>query len=246
MSTRFRVPDINWHLRNLCKRTFYNIWSGFNPYVSIKGINIPINRNFSIPMLESLREKTYEYGELNIIEKTLNKTDLVLEFGTGLGLISAFCAKKIGTDHVFTIEANKNLKKQIEKLYHLNNIQPNIEFGLAGLSNNNVTFYYEPKDIWSSSTLKLSTTSKTVSVKEINCNDLLKKLKPNYLIMDIEGGEYLLLPKLNLDSVNKLQIELHSKLIGDAKIDELKIFLGKNNFKLDTELSGNEQYFFYK
>jgi len=73
-----------------------------------------------------------------------------MEIGTGLGLLSSYCAKQIGEDKVFTFEANPALEQTIKTNYALNHVAPKLEMGLIGDSPGFSTFYVGKK-FWSSS-----------------------------------------------------------------------------------------------
>lgn len=197
-------------------------------------------------MLSSLAKKTYEKGEISILQQTVEASDIILELGTGVGLTSAYCATITGSDHVTTIEANINLKPFIQKLYTRNKVNPSLRFGVAGVETGEVTFYTEPNDIWSSSLLPVSPRGLLLQVNKINCNELLSSLRPSYLIMDIEGGEFDLIPSLDMTHISKIQIEIHAKLLGAEKAEILIDLLRDRGFTLHNELSDEEQYYFYR
>lgn len=240
------LKKIKWHFSRKSKTAFYFLRFLIHPFVIIKGIKIPVDTNWSYPMLKALYGKEYEGGEINILAGTLEKKDRVLEIGTGLGFISAFCAKKIGEKNVMTFEANPFLEKRIRKLYQINNVSPNLRMALASTMNGYMDFFFEPIDIWSSSAIKLSQTSQLISVESVDINEVIKGFNPNYLIIDIEGAEYELLPKIDLKSINKIQIELHKKLIGDDKIEYLINYLRKEGFSVIEEFTASEQFYFLR
>jgi FkbM family methyltransferase len=197
-------------------------------------------------MKESLWKLNYEGGELEIVSKTLNPEDIILELGTGLGLLSAYVAKKIGDQNVYTFEANSQLKDRIELLYQMNNVHPNIEFKILDKGNGFEKFYVEPNDIWSSSKLGISKTSKLISIEKLDINEFIKKYQPTYLIMDIEGAEADLIPHIQFESIKKIQVEIHTKFIGSNQTQNLIEILEKNGFRLNMEHSREEQYYFHK
>jgi hypothetical protein len=109
-----------------------------------------------------------------------------------------------------------------------------------------VKFYVEPNNIWASSLLKLSETSIELNLETIDINQVIREYHPNYLIMDIEGAEYDLLPLVDFSGINKLQIELHKKFLVSEKIDFLISILNKNELFEVKYLLTDEQYFFKK
>jgi len=48
----------------------------------------------------------YERKEATIVSQRLTADDVVLEIGAGIGFLSAYCAKRIGSERVFAYDAN--------------------------------------------------------------------------------------------------------------------------------------------
>src|SRR2546425_11253511 len=79
----------------------------------------------ALPILSPQVERTvsrgrYEQDEFRLIEQVLSPGDVVLEVGAGLGLVSAYCAKRLGSSRVFAYEANPDLEACIRETYSLN------------------------------------------------------------------------------------------------------------------------------
>ena len=240
------LRKLRWHISRKLNSFWYYIRFSFYPYTKIAYIKIPVNKNWSYSLLKALYKKDYEGGELVILHSVLDKNDKVLELGTGLGLLSAYTAKTIGSDNILTYEANRLLEDSIKKLYTINKVNPRLVIALASHQAGKVKFYAERNDIWSSSTLKLTNTSHEYIVESIDINVVINEFKPNFLLIDIEGAEYDLLPKLDLSNINKLLIELHKKYLGKVKVEHLVRLLEEKGFVCDTNLSREEQYYFYK
>jgi FkbM family methyltransferase len=195
-------------------------------------------------MTDFLLRGEYESGELNIVSHTLSADDIVLEIGTGLGLLSAYCAKKIGDQRVSTVEANPNIRSIIEHTYALNLVSPKLTFAVASTQTQTTRFYTEPNDLWGSSLHKNSTTSVATDIQAIDINELIHKHSPTYLIMDVEGSEKELIPHISWHTIRKLQIELHGKFIGNQEVDKLIEHLDSCGFVFNKCLSSGEQYYF--
>jgi len=240
------TEKLRWHFNRKLYSIIYFLRFYFYPYAAIAGIKIPVNYNWSFPMLKALFNKDYEGGELHIIKQTIEPNDRIVEIGTGLGLISAYCAKKIGNERVKTFEANPLLEKRIMKLYRMNKVNPDLNIALVSDKEDRIKFYAEPKNIWASSLLKLSESAVEMTLKTVNINEIISAFNPNYLIIDIEGAEYDLLPMIDFSNINKLQIELHKKFFGKEKIDFLITLLNKKGLFEVKSLSSDEQYFFKK
>jgi FkbM family methyltransferase len=189
----------------------------------------------------------YELQEISILSKTLDSKDVVLEIGAGMGFISVFCSKKIGSNSVFAYEANPEMIPLIEKNYLLNNVSPVINNVILDKENGVVDFYVE-SNFYSSSTIQRNNNAVKLRINSRNINNELKFIKPNFLIIDIEGGEVELMNNIlfHENSINKILIEVHPRIVGEEKINSIIQKLFTHNFLLDTDISGKGVLFFYR
>ena len=122
--------------------------------INIDGIKLIIDKSYFSPhMLEVLYNETYESKERRAMEQYITSDDNVLELGAGVGYISTAVAKKIGSERIFTYEANPHLIPIIQKNYALNNVNPTIIHGILGEKDGSASFYLG-RDFWKSSTVK--------------------------------------------------------------------------------------------
>ena len=119
----------------------------------------------------------YENSELEIVRSQLTSADTVMELGTGLGLISTFCAKRIPSDRVFTFEANPALEPHIRRTYRLNRVRPRLEMCLVGSRNGRRAFHVHD-DFWASTTVSFYSRTKTIIVPVTSFNDEVRPIQP--------------------------------------------------------------------
>ncbi len=232
-----RVSDaFAWRSRRLLQYARVRFMSWCNPEVIIAGVSIPLTKCISDNVREAMFNGGYEAAELRTIEATLSADDLVLEIGTGIGLISTYCAKRIGSDRVFTFEANPALEPYIRGVYARNGVSPALQICILGQGDGEETFYVH-SDFWSSSVYQRSANSRRVSIPRKDLNQAIAQLRPTLLIMDIEGGESDLFKFINLDGIRKISIELHTSIIGKARVDEILALLAQRGFEIDWRYS---------
>ena len=205
------------------------------PIVEIEGVRIYRGSGLTVPVLEALDERRYEKPETRITLHALRSGDTVLELGTGLGFISSLCARKVGDGNVHSFEANPALERIIKRNYWLNRVSPSLNICLLGEENGSVTFYVM-KNFWSSSTIQ-GYRAKPIQVPTRRFNDELERLRPNFLIIDIEGGEHDLIHYARLDGVEKVCIELHPHLLGEEAVAEVEAFFLGQGFQEDLSVS---------
>jgi len=213
--------------------------------VTIAGIEIPISDRISGEALKHIYMGSYENHEVKLVKSQLQQDDIVMEVGTGLGLISSYCAQKIGSDRVFTYEANPALEADIRHAYTLNKVDPKLEICLLGEQPGEQTFYVG-KEFWSSSIIKRDADFQMINVPVKSFNQEVRKINPTFLIIDIEGGEYELLKYADFHNVRKLIIELHERVIGKDKIKFVKSKLKAAGFRVVKKISYKEELFWQR
>lgn len=178
----------------------------------------------------------YESAELRTIKNNLSREDRVLEIGTGIGLISTYCAKRIGSDRVFTFEANPELEPYIKAVYARNEVSPTLNICILGAGAGETSFYVH-HDFWSSSVYQRSEKTRKLSVPRQDLNETIARLRPTFLIMDIEGGESDLFKIIELNGIMKIAVELHTSIIGKNRVDDICAQLAEQGFVIDWRYS---------
>lgn len=210
--------------------------------VDIKGVKIKLPKVASDTVRDVIHRGLYEARELDIVSRKLSHDDVVMEIGTGLGLLSSYCAQKIGSDKVFTFEANPNLEKAIIDNYTLNQVSPSLEMCLVGRQNG-VRQFYVGDNFWSSSIFDKPQGAKPISVPVISFNDKVREINPSFLLLDIEGGECELVQYAEFHNIQKMMIEIHDWILSTEQIDFVQQTLIEKGFSM-VEKSGEGEYYF--
>lgn len=217
--------------------------------VKVNGIKIFVSNNIQGDILRTVYVGTYEKYELGIVKSCLSSNDVVLELGAGIGLISSYCAKQIGSDRVFAYEANPKLESDIRRNYQLNDVSPNLEMCILGEKSGEETFYIH-NDFWSSSIVsansdnqKIDEINVKVNVKVRSFNKVISIIKPTFLIIDIEGGEYDLFKYADLSNIKKICLELHNDILGKEKTKFVLFKLAEWGFLIDEKVSKKRELF---
>jgi FkbM family methyltransferase len=214
--------------------------------VRIGGIAIRLNPGMGAAAVTYMLDGRYEKPERRILEHALTADDRVLELGTGVGYLSALCARKIGNDRVVTFEANPLLRPLIEETYSINNVSPRVEFYMLGERAGETDFYVND-EFWSSSTIsRRKKRERCIKIPVRALNEALASYKPNFLVIDIEGGEKDLIRYMNVDGVNKICIELHPWAIGKESESEVRNFFKAHGFREDPAVSDDEHVLFLR
>jgi FkbM family methyltransferase len=228
-------------------RTFRGAWRMARrvPTVEISGVQISINREFSSKVLAALYFGNYEEGDAKMISEKIAETDVVLEFGGGLGFVSTLCAKRIGSERVFCYEANPAMIQVIRATYKLNGVAPTLTQGLLG-DNDGEAELFVGEHFDGASAVPCLADAKKVQVPAFAINPVIRRLRPTFLIMDIEGGERDLVPAIDFSGIQKMILELHPRRIGDKGMRRVRQCLTSAGFTVDTRLSGEKILFLEK
>lgn len=235
-----------WFLR-LFRSGYYNVRYRLNKWKKIHGVLFPVRLSYGYSVLRFIDNGQYESGEIDIISNTLASGDKVLEMGTGLGFISAFCAKKIGSPNVYTFEANPSLERNIKQLYSKNHVDPHLEFAILGKEEGKTVFYTNRNSLLASSlTNTPGADMQLVEIPVKRLNEVIKRIKPTYLIMDIEGGEYEIFEAIDFQTITKIQFELHPEVLGPDKVSRIFKKLGDCSFIRDKSFASRDNYYFFR
>jgi FkbM family methyltransferase len=207
--------------------------------ITIEGIRIRVGRHMSRRVERSLTKGMYEREELQLIGTVLSPSDVVLEVGAGLGLVSAYCAKQVGSGRVFAFEADPDLEPCIRETYMLNGVEPTLEMCAVGPRAGRVILYRD-KHLVSSSVVRRLVGTRPVEVPGKALNYVVEKVHPTLLVIDAEGAERNLFDGALLPGVTKIVLELHEHILGWDGADRVTGTLAKLGFKEDHGLSSPE------
>lgn len=204
------------------------------------GVKIAIGHHLSWLVTYHIRNGDYECAEVAGIRALLEPDDIVMELGAGIGFISLQCAKAIGGDRVFAYEANPALEPHIRQNYDLNDLHPKLEMCILGEKDGEADFFIE-KDMWDSSMIRGKPDARKVSVPVRSLNDAIRRNRPTFLIMDIEGGEYDIMKMIDFQTIRKVAFETHEAIIGEEKVKFVEQKLRDSGFVVNKDLSVGQQ-----
>ena len=184
-----------------------------------------------------------EAKEIEIISRRLAVNDVVFEVGAGLGYLSAYCAKRTGSEKVFTYEANPELIPLIRETHARNNVAPMLINALLATGAGEREFHVED-DFWASSAHRQG--GRSITVRQLDLNSELARVRPTFLIVDIEGGEAEFFAGADLATVQKICVETHPDVLGDRVLSELFAGLVAKGFALDFALIRKNVFFFHR
>jgi FkbM family methyltransferase len=231
-----------WHqktFRKLSRWLAYQYRATKRPVVTLEGVALRVGRHMSPRVERAVWSGRYEREELRLIREVLSPSDVVLEVGAGLGLVSSYCAKRVGSTRVFAYEANPDLEPFIRETYALNQVSPTLEMCAVGSGSGLVTLYRD-KHLFSSSTTRRNARAVPLEVRVRPLGAIVEEVRPTLLIVDAEGGEADMFGGAQLSSVTRLIVELHQRVIGEAGVQRVRATLREQGFQPMRRLSTNE------
>jgi FkbM family methyltransferase len=181
----------------------------------------------------------YEREELRLVGEVLLPDDIVLEVGAGLGLVSTYCAKRVGSSRVFAYEADPELEPCIRETYELNGVEPTLEMCAVSGKAGRITLFRD-KHFVSSSVVRRRVGAKPIEVPGKALSYVVEKIRPTMLIVDAEGAEREMFEGTQLDGVTRIVLELHDRVIGPVGTDQVRASLAAAGFYQDQRLSSPE------
>jgi FkbM family methyltransferase len=189
----------------------------FKPKMYIyENIRIPLG---SSPFLQARRRDFYrglhERGEIETIRHLIRPDDIVLELGSGLGIVSTFIAQRLSdSKNLHTFEANPELLEPIKSVFKANGVNPNLYNTVVGQEDGHREFFFNVNNL-SSSVHRREGAAKSELVAMASMSRLLREIRPTFVVFDVEGAEAEIFKVEIPPEVRVLCGELHPSVIGD-------------------------------
>jgi FkbM family methyltransferase len=236
------------HSRSLPRRILRKVanWLDYHyqairrPIVTIEGTRVRLGSHLSPRLERAISRGTYERDELRVLGAILSPSDVVLEIGAGLGVVSAYCAKRLGSSRVFACEANPDLEPRILETYALNEVNPTLDMCAVCSQPGRVTLY-RGKHLFSSSLISGGSVTRPVEVPGKSLSYLVDRLRPTLLIIDMKSAEVDLFDGARLPGVKRILLELHARMIGPDETHRIRGTLMRQGFKEDSRFSSGER-----
>jgi FkbM family methyltransferase len=188
----------------------------------------------------------YEREERALLAETVEPGDVVLELGTGLGVISTLAAQLVGpTGSVHSFEANPRLEDDIRRVYAANGVAPDFHAYPLGAEERDLELFVS-SNFFSSSTVDHGQEATKVVVHQRPIAEVVERLRPTYLIMDVEGAEVELVPAVDMSSIRKVLLEVHPHKVGPGPVSEVVASLLDRGLCLDTRRSARDVLYFFR
>jgi FkbM family methyltransferase len=207
----------------------YNIFK-----IHVKGVNALVREDTSDEFVVNEVIKGNEYRKLK-----LRTDDIVLDFGLNIGMFTIQSSKR-GVAEIHSFEPDKDNFYLATKNCELNDIVLGEQVFLyndAVVGNDDAerNFSINVKRNKGAHSLVEKRGRDTVTVTAKNINTIIEEINPTVIKMDIEGGEYEVLPAIkDWSNIREFIMEFHHAHLNDIKTKEKygeMITLLKSKFK---------------
>ena len=142
----------------------------------------------------------------------LQPSDIVLDFGLNIGMFTIQTFKR-GVKEIHSFEPDFDNFNLATDNCKLNNTDSSVQLNNAAVVGNNDTtrnFSINTKKNKGAHSLVAKNGRDTITVNTQNINDIMKRVNPTVIKMDIEGGEYEVIPAItDWSNVRELIMEYH-------------------------------------
>lgn len=189
--------------------------------------------------LSALAKGTYEGEEIALLHKTARPGDRILDFGAGIGLVSAHAAGIAGAEGLLCFEPNPAAAAAARALLRRKAPGATLREAMIlgqGAEAGAVGLMIDGNNFLGSRTMP-GTGAPAASQR---LNDVVAEWRPDLLIVDVEGGESTLFQDARLDGVRTVLLELHPEIIGVRGCRDTVSMLLTRGFGLDPEGFGSQ------
>ena len=156
----------------------------------LSGLDLALPEELATPEIhEKLINGTYEEDEARSADRCVRKGFRVLELGTGIGYVTAICARRAGPENVLSVEANPDLLPVAEANLARNGLSgvTLLHGAVTGPVEEGATAEFALAEGFTASSL--SGKGRGVRVPLVSIHDLIRAHKPHVVLMDVEGAE---------------------------------------------------------
>ncbi|HAW47322.1 MAG TPA: FkbM family methyltransferase [Roseovarius sp.] len=167
----------------------------------------------------------YEGHEARAALMRLRAGQRVLELGSGIGYIACLCARVAGAENVTTVEANPDLLPVIAGNLARNGLDAVtvLHGAVGGMDGAAAPLAFDAaRSFWAGHIAdEASAAERVVEVPHLGLRDLMARVRPGLVIMDIEGAEAHLFDAPWPAHVRSVMMELHPGRYPDTVIQRI-------------------------
>lgn len=183
-----------------------------------------------------------EHEEIKVAKRFLNNDDIIIEFGSGIGIAAARVNKAVKPKKHYCFEANPQVIDYATKLFATNKMD--IEITNQALGNGETLSFFALQDYILSSFQKPRgrTDFTEINVPTVSLQSTIERLNPTAIFCDVEGAELEYLTTDNWRNVRTVVVELHPNTYGAEGVEKFYDRIKSDGF--DIKLTDGDTHCF--
>ena len=203
---------------------------------TLKGVQVPASPHLGAELRAALARGAYEAEEIAGALHVVRPGDRVLEMGAGLGIVGAVVGVCARPSRLVAYEANPALLEAIQAIYAINGLEGSHEVRNRLLMSApdappSLPFHVHKSFLGSSLSDLGAYTKDTVEIETESFEQVQQDLRPDVLLVDIEGAERGFLRHADLRGVRAIVMEFHPEAYGRWGMLECKFRLYRAGFR---------------
>ncbi|MBC7131832.1 MAG: FkbM family methyltransferase [Roseovarius sp.] len=204
----------------------------------IDGLRLVVpDRLLNARIAAKLASGDYEAHEAQAAAMRIRPGQRVLDLGSGIGYVAAVCARIAGAANVTTIEANPAMLPVIRANLERNGLGAVtlLHGAIGGMEGSAEPLAFDAaRSFWAARIAEEGAAPATLAeVPHLGLGDLLARLRPHVVIMDIEGAEALLFDAPWPAHVRHVMMELHPGRYHDSTIKRIVDCMSQSGLTYD-------------
>ena len=171
-----------------------------------------------------------ETEEVEVAKSFLNESDVLVEFGAGLGIAAARVNRAVRPKKHICFEANPRLNEYAKKIFADNKIGINLE--MSALGDGEELPFYSFDDYILSSFQKPTDRDdfNQIIVPTVSLEQVINQYRPSAIFCDVEGAELDYLDATDFGSIKTIILELHPNIYGSEGVLQFHKRMEKHGF----------------
>ena len=196
---------------------------------------------FNPNLLKAVVNGAYEVAEISLVNRLIKVGDRVMEFGSGMGIVTMHAAAIAGAENVRGFEANPRLVGLAIANGRRNGFDLDIRNRLVVgeedvASGSAERRFFVDQNFLASSVFKGTGQQSEIAVASASAADEIAGFAATFIVADIEGGEIGLFGGSSIDYIRAIVVELHPAIIGVRACIGLLEQLSRRGFNIDLQL----------
>lgn len=230
-------------LRRLQSKAFNSVCHA--DVISCGGLQIAVDRQlFPRSVIDSLISGQYELLERCAVSRVCTQSDVVVELGSGIGVISMEMLRTILPGNLVCFEANSVLIDCARRTFAINgvvgvDISNSVLKSRAWIRGHGDRIRFRSDNNFLASRVLLDSELDSNSIQlGVSClEDTIERVGATILVCDIEGDEVELLCSATLEGLRVIVVEVHPNVVGKAAVESMVRHLVISGFSVNFQIS---------